>query len=110
MKMAQAVREGDLDTVRAAIAARPPTQRQGMDLGFRYEQGAIAPDGTKPPPVENPMTTYVQNACPGGRAPHVRVQRDGNSISTLDVFGAGMVLLTGAQGEPWRAATQRAAV
>ena len=49
IKMVEAVRAGDLDTVRAGIAARPGGGRQGMDLGFRYEEGAVASDGTTPP-------------------------------------------------------------
>ncbi len=109
IKMMEAVRGGDLDTVREGIAARPPGGRQGMDLGFRYEEGAIAPDGTRPPPVENPMAEYVQNACPGGRAPHLWVERDGERVSTLDVFGGGFVLLTGSGGGAWRAAAEEVA-
>ena len=109
IKMVEAVRAGDLDTVRAGIAARPPGGRQGMDLGFRYEEGAVAPDGTSPPSVENPVAEYVQNACPGGRAPHLWVERDGERVSTLDTFGGGLVLLTGSDGAAWRAAAEQAA-
>jgi putative polyketide hydroxylase len=109
IKMVEAVRAGDLDTVRAGIAARPAGGRQGMDLGFRYEDGAVAPDGTPPPPVDNPIAEYVQNARPGGRAPHLWVRRDGERMSTLDAFGAGFVLLTGPDGAAWRAAAEKAA-
>jgi putative polyketide hydroxylase len=104
IKMVEAVRAGDLDTVRAGIAARPAGGRQGMDLGFRYEEGAVASDGTTPPPVGDPMADYVQNACPGGRAPHLWVQR----VSTLDAFGRGFVLLTGSNGAAWRVAAHQA--
>jgi len=109
LKMIEAVRRGELDSVRAAIAARPTGGRQGMDLGFRYEAGAVASDGTTPPPVANPMADYVQNGCPGGRAPHLWVKRDGERVSTLDTFGGGFVLLTGSDGEAWRAAAKDAA-
>jgi putative polyketide hydroxylase len=109
MKMVEAVRAGDLDTVREGIAARPAGGRQGMDLGFRYEEGAVASDGTTPPRVGNPMAEYVQNGCPGGRAPHLWVQRDGERVSTLDAFGGGFVLLTGSDGAAWRAAAEQAA-
>jgi putative polyketide hydroxylase len=109
IKMVEAVRAGDLDTVRAGIAARPAGGRQGMDLGFRYEEGAVASDGTTPPPVGNPMADYVQNGCPGGRAPHLWVQRDGARVSTLDAFGRGFVLLSGSHGAAWRAAAHQAA-
>ena len=108
-KMVEAVRAGDLDAVRAGIAARPGGGRQGMDLGFRYEDGAVASDGSTPPAVDNPVTDYVQNACPGGRAPHMWVERDGERRSTLDVFGGGFVLLTGSHGAAWRAAAEQAA-
>jgi len=109
MKMVEAVRAGDLDTVRAGIAARPPGGRQGMDLGFRYQDGAVASDGTTPPPVGNPVADYVQDGCPGGRAPHLWVQRKGERVSTLDAFGGGFVLLTGPDGAAWRAAAEQAA-
>jgi putative polyketide hydroxylase len=108
IKMVEAVRAGDLDTVRVGIASRPAGGRQGMDLGFRYEEGAVASDGTTPPAVADPMAEYVQNGCPGGRAPHLWVQRDGQRVSTLDVFGAGFVLLTGAGGAAWRAPAEQA--
>ncbi len=103
IKMIEAVRAGDLDAVRAGVAARPAGGRQGMDLGFRYEEGAVSSDGTAPPRVENPVAEYVQNACPGGRAPHMWVERGGERISTLDVFGGGFVLLGGSEGAAWRA-------
>ena len=99
IRMAEAVRAGDLDTVRAAIAARGALgTRQGMDLGYTYESAAIVPDGSEPPAVEDPMRDYVQNARPGARAPHMWLD-DGRS--TLDLFGEGMVLISGAAGESW---------
>jgi len=109
IKMIEAVRRGELDAVRAGIAARPSGGRQGMDLGFRYEAGAVASDGTTPPTVADPMADYVQNGCPGGRAPHLWVQRDGERVSILDTFGSGFVLLAGPDGAVWRAAADEAA-
>jgi putative polyketide hydroxylase len=109
IKMIEAVRAGDLETVRAGIAARPGGGRQGMDLGFRYEDGAVAFDGSTPPAVDNPVADYVQNACPGSRAPHLWVQRGGERVSTLDAFGGGFVLLTGSDGAAWRASAKQAA-
>ena len=46
---------------------------------------------------------------PGSRAPHVLVPRDGERVSTLDLFGEGFVLLAGADGAAWRAAAVGAA-
>jgi putative polyketide hydroxylase len=99
LKLIEAIRAGDLDTVRAGIAARGATgSRQGMDLGYTYSSAAIIPDGSELPAVENPVRDYVQNARPGSRAPHLWLE-DGRS--TLDLFGAGMVLITGATADGW---------
>ena len=60
------------------------------------------PDGTPPVPVANPVTDYVPSARPGGRAPHVWLQqRRRAQVSTIDLFGKGFVLLTGAKGAAW---------
>ncbi len=99
LKMMEAIRAGDLDTVRAGIAARGATgSRQGMDLGYTYSSTAIIPDGSELPAVENPIRDYVQNARPGSRAPHLWLE-DGRS--TLDLFGSAMVLISGGAGELW---------
>ena len=40
-------------------------------------------------------------------SPYLAFERDGKPISTLDLFGAHFVLLTGAEGASWEAAAQR---
>lgn len=61
----------------------------GLHLGLRYDHSRICvPDGTDAPPM--PVTSYVQTARPGARAPHVWLS-DGRS--TLDLYGQGFVLL-----------------
>ena len=57
------------------------------------------PDGTAPPAVANPITDYVPSARPGGRAPHVWLERDGERLSTIDLVGNGFVLLTSHGGQ-----------
>ena len=52
-------------------------------------------------PVANAVTDYTPSARPGGRAPHVWFERDGERISTIDLVGKGFALLTGAQGRAW---------
>ena len=99
IRMAEAVRAGDLDTVRAGIAARGAMgTRQGMDLGYTYSSAAVVPDGSELPAVEDPIRDCAQNARPGSRAPHLWLE-DGRS--TLDLFGRGMVLISGAAGDRW---------
>jgi hypothetical protein len=81
---------------------RPEFFREhGLVFGASYESSAIIPDGTPAVPLENPTTDYAPNARPGSRAPHVWVERGGETISTLDVFGSGMVVLAGSEGRAW---------
>jgi hypothetical protein len=46
---------------------------------------------------------------PGSRAPHVFLTRDGEEVSTLDLFGRHYVLLAAADGAGWRDAARAAA-
>ena len=70
-----------------------------MIFGASYTSRAVVPDGTVAPVVANPVTDYVPSARPGGRAPHVWLERGGARISAIDLVGDGLVLLTGRQGE-----------
>ncbi|WP_407792367.1 hypothetical protein [Pigmentiphaga litoralis] len=61
----------------------------GLQIGHRYEASPICmPDGS--PPTPDDFRTYVPTTRPGSRAPHVWLA-DGRS--TLDLFGAGFVVL-----------------
>ena len=80
---------------------------QGMIFGAQYESSAVVPDGTVPPSVANPITDYVPSARPGGRAPHVGLERGGQRLSTVDLFGNGFVLLTTPAGKAWHEGAQR---
>ena len=76
----------------------------GLQIGYAYENSPICvADGTAPPPDD--PGTYVPNARPGARAPHVWLA-DGKSM--LDLFGRGFVLLRFA-GAPDAAALAEAA-
>jgi putative polyketide hydroxylase len=91
----------------ATATARPEyLNEQGMIFGIQYASTAVLPDGTPAPVVANPVTDYVASARPGGRAPHVALNRNGQAISTIDLFGAGFVLLTGRGGGAWRRAAE----
>ncbi len=61
-----------------------------IELGYCYGPG---------PAHENPRESKGR---PGTRAPHVWIERDGEKISTLDLFGHGFVLLAGSAGTGWR--------
>jgi putative polyketide hydroxylase len=74
---------------------------QGLIFGACYDSAAIIPDGTASPPIDDPVTQYVPSARPGRRAPHVWLERNGERISTIDLFGGRFVLLTGPRGAAW---------
>ena len=61
-----------------------------IELGYCYGSG---------PAHENPRESKGR---PGTRAPHVRLERNGERISTLDLFGGNFVLLAGPEGRAWR--------
>ena len=80
----------------------------GLELGFCYENGALLPDGTSLPTVENPDRDYAPCARPGARAPHLWLQRDGERISSLDLYSDRFVLLAGTEtGSAWRQAARQ---
>jgi 2-polyprenyl-6-methoxyphenol hydroxylase-like FAD-dependent oxidoreductase len=77
-----------------------------IEIGYRYRSSAVLGGSAGGPLVEHPDKL---RAAPGTRAPHVVLERDGASISTLDLFGERFVVLTGPDGGAWRAAAEEAA-
>ncbi|OKL58042.1 hypothetical protein UA08_06613 [Talaromyces atroroseus] len=53
-----------------------------------------------------PSLLFSMDGRPGSRAPHVWVEKDGNRISTLDLFGKEFVLVAGSAGDSWVEACQ----
>jgi 2-polyprenyl-6-methoxyphenol hydroxylase-like FAD-dependent oxidoreductase len=72
-----------------------------IELGYRYGSSAILSEDDCTSLHDDPS-----NACglPGSRAPHVWLERNGQRLSSLDLFGASFVLVAGPQGEAWCAA------
>jgi putative polyketide hydroxylase len=75
-----------------------PLDYATIAFGYRYQSAAVieAPADARPalPPAE-------LTGQPGTRAPHVWLERDGEHLSTIDLFGRGYVLLTGADCGAW---------
>jgi putative polyketide hydroxylase len=67
-------------------------------FGYRYRSAVIvgALEDNRPAVVTAEMTGQ-----PGTRAPHVWLERKGQQLSTIDLFGRHYVLLTGADGSAW---------
>ncbi len=77
-----------------------------IELGYCYHSPAVIPDGTDDGiPHENPRDAKGR---PGTRAPHVFLERNGERISTLDLFGRNFVLLAGPEGDSWRESARAA--
>jgi 2-polyprenyl-6-methoxyphenol hydroxylase-like FAD-dependent oxidoreductase len=77
-----------------------------MEIGYRYDSPAVVLEPGSPPLHEHPRESAGR---PGGRAPHVFLDRDGTRLSTLDLFGRNFVLLAGPEGTAWQAAAPAAA-
>jgi 2-polyprenyl-6-methoxyphenol hydroxylase-like FAD-dependent oxidoreductase len=76
----------------------------GQAKGFTYESAAIMPDGSGSDVERSSVETYVPSARPGSVAPHAWVTHAGSLCSLLDLYDSSFVLLSTAQGEPWRTA------
>jgi len=70
-----------------------------IDLGYRYRSQAVIANGADDGRVLEP--TKETKGRPGTRAPHIWIEKNGASISTLDLFGPGFTLLAGRRGAAW---------
>ena len=77
-------------------ALEPILEEEAITMGYRY---GVEPDARVPNPIAlHPGTLRAE---PGTRAPHVALTWTGERISTLDLFGRGLVLLAGADAAAW---------
>jgi putative polyketide hydroxylase len=67
-------------------------------FGYRYQSAAVLGASADPRPAL-PITELTGQ--PGTRAPHIWLARDGERLSTIDLFGRDYVLLTGPDGSAW---------
>jgi 2-polyprenyl-6-methoxyphenol hydroxylase-like FAD-dependent oxidoreductase len=69
-----------------------------VDLGYCYSSAAVI--GEPGTPLHD--APHVLAGRPGARAPHVPIERGGKTGSSIDLFGRGMVLLTGRDAVRWQ--------
>ncbi|GAB2629541.1 FAD-dependent monooxygenase [Streptomyces capparidis] len=102
-------RRAALDAAMQAINGQ--ANAHGVEIGYRYRQGAVVPDGTpEPAPDRDPELYHRPTTWPGARLPHAWLEDGRHRCSTLDVTGRGrFVLLTGPGGEAWQDAAAEAA-
>ncbi|MFJ3922016.1 FAD-dependent oxidoreductase [Streptomyces sp. NPDC090022] len=74
-------------------------------MAYGYPQGAVVGADQKRPVV--PAELHLTGE-PGTRAPHLWMERDGERISTLDLYERAFVLLSAA-GTPWRSSASAVA-
>jgi|SRR5579863_7388385 len=69
-----------------------------IELGYCYHSAAVIAEDSTARVHENPRES---KGHPGTRAPHVWLDRNGERISILDLFGRNFVLLAGPAGAAW---------
>ena len=89
-----------LSSLEASDGSKP--EDLAHDFGVVYPvPGGVRPDG--------PGDRASRAPCPGARAPHAWVERDGQRISMLDLYGDRLTLVTGPDGDGWRRAADELA-
>lgn len=75
------------------------------DLGAIVRSAVIVGDGSSEPPMAaGADASYAPDARPGARAPHSWLSIGEERVSTLDLFGRGLVLMVAGDGGAWRTA------
>ncbi len=73
----------------------------GLQLGYVYDRGALALEGSTPPALDSPRE-YEPSGHPGARLPHAWVGEGGDGRSTLDeVTAKGFTLFSFGDHERW---------
>ena len=81
----------------------------GVEMGQRYESGAVVDDRTPYPADDrDPDLYYVPTTHPGAHLPHIWLERDAAPVSTLDLCTYDrFTLITGVDGQAWSAAAAK---
>ena len=96
---------GECNVRRSAEPTSPDVDALGIDLGVTYDSGALTSDGSEP---QGTGQGWRPSARPGARLPHLWLERSGRPVSTMDLLGPGLTLLTGPSGVGWGCAAREA--
>ena len=77
-----------------------------LNMGYRYPTAAVVPERDEDTPLVQHPREWKGQA--GTRTPHIVLERHGEQLSTLDLFGREWVLLVGSEGHTWQEAARRA--
>ena len=81
----------------------PSSGPDALPPAFRDEEGALEPDGSEPPARDPMAGVYYPTTRPGGRLPHVWLEKDGTRRGAHDFLLPGrFLLICGESG--WRKA------
>jgi hypothetical protein len=83
-----------------------PVNDLDIELGYVYRSPGVIAEGADTPLHLNPRES---RGLPGTRAPHYWLLRDGQQVSTLDLFARNFTLLAATDGQPWCESAIRAA-
>ena len=83
----------------------PPVEYDEVLYGYRYPGGALLPEPGTDDRAAIPPESLT--GAPGTRAPHIPLERAGQPLSSLDLFGSEPVLLCGADDQDWASAAAR---
>src|SRR5256885_2019428 len=86
--------------------AAPLIDDASLIFGYRYQHGAIVAEALDASLTQHPRTLSGE---PGTRAPHIILERTGERLSTIDLFGRNFVLLVGEEGAAWITAARTVA-
>ncbi|SEP94699.1 2-polyprenyl-6-methoxyphenol hydroxylase [Virgibacillus subterraneus] len=88
----------------------PPVEKiipdNNVVFGYRYQNGCLIHETGQ---TNQEVFEDVNNPTvrPGGRAPHLNLENNGQIVSTIDLFLDQWVVLTGVDGEKWENAIQQ---
>jgi 2-polyprenyl-6-methoxyphenol hydroxylase-like FAD-dependent oxidoreductase len=86
---------------------QPVVDEWRMEIGHKYHSSAVLSEKDDDGALhEDPRESRGR---PGTRAPHLFLERAGQRLSTLDLFGKHFVLLAGTDAGAWRDAARAAA-
>ncbi|MEO7006143.1 MAG: FAD-dependent monooxygenase [Terrimesophilobacter sp.] len=92
---------------RAADGIEAVVPDDSIDLGYRYRSSAVIADADDDGAIQgNPREL---RGLPGSRAPHYELLKDGQKVSTLDLFHRNFVLFTSQGAQAWRESGEAAA-
>ena len=90
----------------AAARKRLEFRAHNLEIGYRYEAGALVPESA--PPEDGDPGTFHPSAQPGARMPHAWVGARAHRQSTYDLVEPGhFTLFVGGDGAAWQGAAER---